>query len=313
MVQSGWVSRHDEGRFVVYRDHFRLPGSIVSVGRRASFWQFAESSAAKAAPPTRPVPFRMASLGVATRQRPSARPFASTCRARRPPLRAHPGTARSVNRPAPGSVNSTVGRVARGAVVIAAAILVVTVSGAHWLGVQLPLLHSSPSPSARAVSSTRPTATPDPYAVMGTLRIHGRTIRSARLAPGESAVVEWLDNNQVLVVEIVGVGGWPSDRTSLPEVVRGLAVVHELLVPTSTQIYDVVPLAGQLNVSVCSSSGSGDRLSYRLKLVGRTVAFDYPEPLHFANYQDTLLVTANGEVWDHLRQAGATPVPCRGI
>jgi len=201
-------------------------------------------------------------------------------------------------------------RLIRGAAVIAAGTLLLAVSAVHWLGLQLPSAQPHQSPASRTLRAQPSVNSPDPYDVMGTLTFRGRTILSARLAPGESSVLGWLDDSQVRVVEVRPVGGWPSDRTSLPDVLRGVAVVHEFLVPTSTDIYDVVPVAAPLDVSVCTLAMHGASYSYRLKLVGRIATFDYPESLYFVTYLDTLLITTNGEIWDRLRQSGGNQASC---
>jgi hypothetical protein len=147
---------------------------------------------------------------------------------------------------------------------------------------------------------------------MGTLTLNGRTIPSARLLPEEFSLLEWLDTGGIVVNEIRPAAGWPSDRTSLPDIVRGMAVVHEFLVPPSATVFDAVPVAGPLSASLCASAIGGLTL-YRLQLVGRTASFDSAQAVHFATHQNALLVTTNDGVWQSLLQAGASqvqPGPC---
>jgi hypothetical protein len=149
---------------------------------------------------------------------------------------------------------------------------------------------------------------------MGTLTLNGRTIPSARLLPSEIPLLEWIDKGGVVVNEIRPAEWWPSDRTSLPKIVRGAAVVHALLVPPSAIVLDAVPVAGSLNAYVCVSTISAV-MSYRLQLVGRTASFDYSESLHFATHRDALLITADDGAWERLVQIGASPIlagPCSG-
>jgi hypothetical protein len=155
-----------------------------------------------------------------------------------------------------------------------------------------------------------PTPTPvDLYDVMGTLTIRGRTIPSARLLPTEVSVVEWLDDKGIRVSEIRPAAGWPSDRTSLPDIVRGVAVVHAFLIPPSAIVFDAMPVAGPLSPSLCASP-SGVAISYQLQLGGRSARFDYPQLLHVATYLGAMLVTTSDEISAGLINAGASPVRC---
>jgi len=193
----------------------------------------------------------------------------------------------------------------------AALALVVTLVAFHWLGLSLPW--SKPPATLGQVQQT-PTPV-DLYDVMGTLTLNGRTIPSARLLPAEFPLLDWIDKGGIVVNEIRPAEGWPSDRSSLPKIVRGVAVVHALLVPPSTVIYDVVPLAGALNASECATGSGGQSVSYHLKLAGRTATIDYANALYFATYEGALIITANGDAWGRLLYIGASPVqggPCPG-
>jgi hypothetical protein len=187
--------------------------------------------------------------------------------------------------------------------------LVVTLIASQRLGLSLPW-----SKPPLTVSQVQPTPTPvDQYDVMGTLTLNGRTIPSARLLPAEFSLLEWIDKGDIVVNEIRPAEGWPSDRSSLPKIMRGVAVVHALLVPPSTVIYDVVPLAGALNASECATGSGGQSVSYHLKLAGRTATIDYANALYFATYGGALIITANGDTWGRLVYIGASPVqggPC---
>lgn len=187
--------------------------------------------------------------------------------------------------------------------------LVVTFFAFRWLGISIPW---SKTPAMSSQVQRTPTPV-DQYDVMGTLTLNGRTIPSARLFPAEFALLDWIDKGGIVVNEIRPAEGWPSDRTSLPRIVRGVAVVHALLSPPSTVIYDVVPVAGALNLSVCATGSGGQLVSYHLKLAGRTATIDYANALYFATYGGALIITANGDAWGRLIYIGASSVeagPC---
>ena len=201
-------------------------------------------------------------------------------------------------------------RVLRGGALAAFLGLLLAVASSHWLGIRLPW---SPAGGARPPATAPrvlPTPTPvDPYDLMGTLTFRGRTIPSARLLPTEVSLVEWLDDKGIRVSEIRPATGWPSDRTSLPDVVRGVAVVHAFLIPPSAIVFDAVPVAGPLSPSVCASP-IGVAISYQLQLGGRSARFDYPQLLHVATYLGAMLVTTSDDISGRLINAGASPVRC---
>jgi hypothetical protein len=151
------------------------------------------------------------------------------------------------------------------------------------------------------------------YDVMGTLTLKtGRTIPSAELHPAEAQLLDWLDNGGIVVNEIRPAAWWPSDRTSLPKIVRGAAVVHAFLVAPSAIVIDAVPLSGSLRASVCESA-IAEVVSYRLQLVGRTASFDYPRALYFATHLEALLITTDYVTWERFLKIGAVrlqPGPC---
>jgi len=203
--------------------------------------------------------------------------------------------------------NWSMHRAVRVGALLVALTLVVTFFAFRWLGLSLPW-----SKPAATLSQVQPTPTPvDLYDVMGTLTLDGRTIPSARLLPAEFSLLDWIDKGGIFVNEIRPAEGWPSDRSSLPKIVRGVAVVHALLVPPSTVIYDVVPLAGALNASVCATGGGAQLVSYHLKLAGRTATIDYANALYFATYGGALIITGNGDTWGRLLYIGASPVQAR--
>jgi len=195
-------------------------------------------------------------------------------------------------------------RVLRGGALAAFLGLLLAVASSHWLGIRLPW---SPAGGARPPATAPrvlPTPTPvDPYDLMGTLTFRGRTIPSARLLPTEVSLVEWLDDKGIRVSEIRPAAGWPSDRTSLPEVLRGVAVVHAFLIPPSVIVFDAMPVAGPLNASVCTSP-IGEVISYQFQLGGRSAGFDYPQLLHVATYLSALLVTTSDDMSARLLNAG---------
>ena len=190
----------------------------------------------------------------------------------------------------------------------AALMLVVTLVAFHWLGLSFPWSrpgHAQPPPT---LSQVQPTPAPvDLYDVMGTLTLNGRTIPAARLLPAEIPLVEWIDKGGIVVNEVRPAEWWPSDRTSMPRIVRGAAVVHAFLVVASAIVIDAVPIAASLNASVCVSK-TGDVMTYRLQLVGRTASFDYSQRLHFATYQEALLITADDDTYERLVRIGALPI-----
>jgi hypothetical protein len=188
--------------------------------------------------------------------------------------------------------------------------LLVAVASSHWLGTTLPWSQSGGVRPTATTPHLLPTPTPvDLYDVMGTLTIRGRTIPSARLLPTEVSLVEWLDDKGIRVSEIRPAAGWPSDRTSLPDIVRGVAVVHAFLIPPSAVLFDAMPVAGPLSPSVCASP-SRVAISYQLQLGGRSARFDYPQLLHVATYLGAMLVTTSDDISARLINAGASPVRC---
>lgn len=210
--------------------------------------------------------------------------------------------------------NEDVHRAIRAGALGAALALVVTLIAFQRLGLSLPWSQHGQAQPPTTASQLKPTPTPvDLYDTMGTLTLNGRTIPSARLLPAEIPLLDWIDKGGIVLNEIRPAEGWPSDRTSLPKIMRGVAVVHALLVPPSTVIYDVVPLAEALNASACATGSGGQSVSYHLKLAGRTATIDYANALYFATYGGALIITANGDAWGRLVYIGALPIeagPC---
>jgi hypothetical protein len=201
-------------------------------------------------------------------------------------------------------------RALRGGAVVAVLGLLLAVAASHWLGITIPWSQPRGARPPATASRLLPTPTPvDPYEVMGTLTFRGRTIPAARLLPTEIPLLEWLDDGGIRVSEIRPALGWPSDRTSLPDIVRGVAVVHAFLVPPSAILFDAMPVAGPLNASACTSANR-DLTSYQLRLGGRSARFDYPQLLHIGTYLGAALITTSDDVWDRLLKSGASPVHC---
>lgn len=194
---------------------------------------------------------------------------------------------------------------------IALAALVLVVAAYRWLGAPFPWSQARATPKAVTAPGSFTSPTPvDMYDVMGTLTLNGRSLPSARLAPGESNLLGWIDDSGLHMNEIRPAEGWPTSSASLPDAMRGVAVVHALLVPPSTVLYDVVPLAAPLNASVCATGSGGRVVSYRLKLAGRSPTIDYADALYFATYGGALMITTNGDAWNRLQASGAASVLC---
>ncbi len=198
----------------------------------------------------------------------------------------------------------------RAGLVVGAALLM-AIAAYRWLGAPLP--RSAPTgtvpPPTTGSASVSPTPV-DIYDVMGTLTINGRTIPSARLAPAEYSLVKWIDDNGAHMNEIRPAEDWPSPPDSLPSLVRSTAVVHALLVPPQTVIYDVVGLAGTLNPSVCATSSGGQIASYHLRLESVEATIDSAQALYFATYGGALMISSDGDALGRLPEHGASDVPC---
>jgi hypothetical protein len=122
--------------------------------------------------------------------------------------------------------------------------------------------------------------------------------------------VDWLDQNAGPINEIRPAEGWPTTAWSLPVAVRSAAVVHILLVPTSTEIIDVVPLTASSWVSGCTSVVRG-AASYQISVHGEPVAsFVFPDPLHLATWGSALLMTRDDLTYQRLLAAGASATSC---
>ena len=199
-----------------------------------------------------------------------------------------------------------------GPFIVFGAVLVLLVVAYRWLGGPFP--GSAPTTTSERVATpsvrTSPTSV-DIYDQMGTLTFRGRTIPSARLAPGEYDLLNWIDDSGLHINEIRPAEGWPSSKGSLPDVMRGAGVVHALLVPPSTVMYDVVSLGGALNTSVCPAPTADQRVvSYHLTLAGRTATIDYADALYFAAHENALIITTDGDAWSRLRASGGSAVSC---
>lgn len=194
---------------------------------------------------------------------------------------------------------------------IAVAALVLAIAAYRWLDTPAPSAYVKSTPPVTTVPSASAIPTPiDMYDVMGTLTFHGRSIPAARLAPGETDLINWIDDSGLHMNEIRPAEGWPSSTNSLSDMLRGAAVLHALLVPPSTVLYDIVPLAASPNRNVCPTNNGGRLVSYHLSVAGRTTTFDYADALYFATFRGALIITTNGDATRRLQQVGASPVPC---
>lgn len=197
----------------------------------------------------------------------------------------------------------------RGMAVIAAGALVLSLATASWLGVRLPVgapHRAGPFASASPSPSLVPA---DAYDVMGTLTINGRSIPSARLAPGESSLVEWAERNGIGISAIALATNWPPETTSLSDALRGAAVAHAMIVSQTETIFDVVPLSGSLDPSICITSAT-DGASYQLILAGRVISFSDAVAVHVGAWRNAAVITMSDSLWERIRSGGATEVQC---